>query len=198
MHKDTQLSPPYHYVSHTPSILLLLRVTGSKIWFPPHNSLHNAISPALNCQDNLYQSRGESPESLSGYSSARQEKQDWGRGIIDIFPRAKPRTPQRHNRAIWTESTWWQGKMETVKWRMNIIRPPGDCHILLFPFWPQSEISKRLYQIKQPVFSLMSPLKKSHIQKQFYSIDIGFCLVSNVSQWHLLYMCRTIGNTGGD
>lgn len=71
----------YHIMtvqSLTPFILPLLRVTGSKIWFPPHNSLHNAISPALNCQDNLYQSRGESPESLSGYSSARQEKQGGG------------------------------------------------------------------------------------------------------------------------
>lgn len=72
----------YHIItvqSHTPFILPVLRVTGSKIWFPPHNSLHNAILPALNCQDNLYQSRGESPGSLNGYSSARQEKQ--GRGV---------------------------------------------------------------------------------------------------------------------
>lgn len=77
----------YHIMtvqSHTPFILPLLRVTGSKIWFPPHNSLHNAISPALNCQDNLYQSRGESPESLSGFSSARQEKQ--GGGDNRYFP----------------------------------------------------------------------------------------------------------------
>lgn len=73
--------------SHTPFIFALLRVTGSKIWFPPHNSLHNAISPALNCQDNLYQSRGESPESLSGYSSARQGKTR--RGDNTYFPSGK-------------------------------------------------------------------------------------------------------------
>lgn len=77
LHAETRLY--FHHIitvqSRTPFIFPLLRVTGSKIWFPPHNSLHNAISPALNCQDNLYQSRGESPGSLSGYSSGRQEKQ---------------------------------------------------------------------------------------------------------------------------
>lgn len=36
-------------------------VTRSKIWFPPHNSSCNVIPPLLNCQDNLYQRRGESP-----------------------------------------------------------------------------------------------------------------------------------------
>lgn len=65
------LLPLYHYCA-LPFISPLLRVTGSKIWFPPHNSLHNAISPALNCQDNLYQSGGESPEWSSSYFSGRQ------------------------------------------------------------------------------------------------------------------------------
>lgn len=113
----------YHIItvqSHTPFILPLLRVTGSKIWFPPHNSLHNAILPALNCQDNLYQSRGESPGSLNGYSSARQEKQGrevwcgvcvW-RGIIDIFPRAKPWTPQQCHWAIWINARWYRKVLE--------------------------------------------------------------------------------------
>lgn len=71
MQKPT-LFPLYHY-SALPFIFPLLRLTGSKIWFPPHNSLHNAILLALNCQDNLYQSGGESTEWLNSYFSGRQE-----------------------------------------------------------------------------------------------------------------------------
>lgn len=96
--------------SRTPFILPLLTVTGSKIWFPPHNSPHNVISPALNCQDNLYQSRGESPGSLSVYSSAGQEKQGGG-GIIDNFPRAKPPTSRRRRHwAVWVDVRWQKNK----------------------------------------------------------------------------------------
>lgn len=89
------LLPVYHYCA-LPFISPLLRVTGSKIWFPPHNSLHNAISPALNCQDNLYQSGGESPEWSSSYFSG---KQGWGeRATISTL--AKPRTPRRHQQGV--------------------------------------------------------------------------------------------------
>lgn len=81
MQKHT-LFPLYHY-SALPFIFPLLRVTGSKIWFPPHNSLHNAISLALNCQDNLYQSGGESTEWLNSYFSGRQEQTSGGGGQLE-------------------------------------------------------------------------------------------------------------------
>lgn len=121
----------YHIItvqSHTPFIFPLLRVTGSKIWFPPHNSLYNAISPALNCQDNLYQSRGESPESLSGYSSARQEKQEGGGGGNRYFPSGtaadtSAASPSHLDRRQVVKKCLEE--METDKWRIRIILLPG-------------------------------------------------------------------------
>lgn len=113
---------------HTPFILPLLTVTGSKIWFPPHNSPHNVISPALNCQDNLYQSRGESPGSLSVYSSAGQEKQGGG-GIIDNFPRAKPPTSRQRHWAVRVDVRWWKKNVGDgwIEWRIRVILAAGVC-----------------------------------------------------------------------
>lgn len=77
------MSSPIHLSSSLSS------VTESKIWFQPHNSPHNVLSPALNCQDNLYQSGGESPESLSGYSTGRKKNKEGGGGglsIVHIMP----------------------------------------------------------------------------------------------------------------
>lgn len=102
MQKHT-LCPLYHSCA-LPFISPLLRATGSKIWFPPHNSLHNVISPALNCQDNLYQSGGESPEWSSSYFSGRQSQTRTGEES-DHFHKGKARDPSVTSARRWCQDT---------------------------------------------------------------------------------------------
>lgn len=76
--------------------------------------LHNAISPALNCQDNLYQSGGESPEWSSSYFSGRQEQTRMGGGGGTISTPAKPRTPRWHQRGV--DARLQGGKTDGESW----------------------------------------------------------------------------------